>query len=176
MTRSLISYLVALLTLVACGAPTSEAPAAGLLLVPEDDELRALLVDADAQWEAAGVAADRIAASEPGAEAQGVPVVWRSTEYVSAKCMPNGGKAIGCLDVHGEGLIVAFDAPREKLALIVRHELGHTLRDVREEWHVSESVCATDRAAATMCEGSVATTITEADSEFICDSETEPCQ
>lgn len=174
--KTYLSLFVASVVLAACGAPSSDAPASSrLTVVPEDNELHELLVDADEAWQVAGVAADRIVVGAPGDEG-GVPVVWRSTAYVSAKCMPNGGTAIGCLDVKGEGLVVAFDAPRERLALIVRHELGHTLRDVTEQWHVSEEACAADRASATMCDGSTATEITNADAAFICDSETDPCE
>jgi hypothetical protein len=169
--KPLVAVAALALVSVACmpAADHSNAPAPEVtFLVPDDDELHALLVSADAEWEAAGVAPGRLIVGQPG-DAGGVPVAWRSTAYVSEKCMPNGGTAIGCLDRRVRRPARNARADRPPL-------LGHTLRGIAEEWHVSESACAEDRAAATMCDKSVSSTITEADADFICGSETAPCE
>jgi hypothetical protein len=170
---------IVLLVLIACGAPADAAPEWGapparhqVTFAPADDELRALMLAADAAWTLAGVHPDVLVVLEPGPPVGGaVPVEWRTTTEISAKCMPNGGRAIGCTDMAGEGLLFSSDAIGSKLALIASHETGHALRLATEDWHPR---CGSV-GDAVMCDGSRADALTTVDSDFICASATKPC-
>jgi hypothetical protein len=167
--------LLALVVLAACAEPAADAAPtfANVTLVtfvPADDELGALLVAADLAWDAAGVRPEAVVIAAPGSTA-GIPVEWRTTLELIAKCSPDGRKTIGCADVTGEGLLISADAHASKLALIVRHEMGHTLRLAGESWHLD----CEDRTAATMCDASTASEITALDTDFICGSASNPC-
>lgn len=169
---------LALVALNACAQPDADAapmwadttaPAPSVTFVPADDELAALMVAADLAWEAAGVRADYIQIAAPGS-AHGIPVEWRTTADVSAECgMAPGLTAIGCM--LPDALLVSSDAAGSKLNLIVRHEMGHAMRALTEQWHLE----CDDRTEATMCDGSTAGSITAQDTDFICDSASAPC-
>ncbi len=164
---------LALVALSACAQPDVDAAPvwvdAAVTFVPADDELAALLVAADLAWESAGVHPDFITIAAPGS-ADGVPVEWRTTADVSAECgMAPGLTAIGCM--LPDALLVSSDAEGRKLNLIVRHEMGHAMRTLAEQWHLD----CVDRTSATMCDGSTAAELTAADTDFICASAAQPC-
>ncbi len=171
---------LALVALSACAQPNVDAAPVWVdgdteprvTFVPADDELAALLTAADLAWEAAGVHPDFIMVAAPGAAGnlQGTPVEWRTTADVSAECgMAPGLTAIGCMLPNV--LLVSSDAAGSKLNLIVRHEMGHAMRDLTEQWHIE----CDDRTTATMCDRSTAPAISAADTDFICASASLPC-
>jgi hypothetical protein len=156
------------------GAPEWDAPAPARLTVtfaPSDDELYGLMLAADAAWTLAGVHPDVITVLAPGAQQPGaVPVEWHANAEIGAMCgMPEGHTAIGCM-LPG-ALLVSNSATGSKLTLIARHEMGHSLRELEEQWHLD---CA-DPTDAVMCDGSRASALAQADSDFICSSASRPC-
>jgi hypothetical protein len=172
-----VAALLALVVLAACAQPAADsapewtaAVTKTLTFVPADDELHSLLVAADLAWEAAGVNPAVVVIAEPGTVG-GIPVEWRTTMELIAKCSPDGRKTIGCSDMGGEGLLISSEASVSKLDLIARHEMGHAIREAGEVSHLDCDI----RSSATMCDASTATEITSADTDFICASESNPC-
>jgi hypothetical protein len=105
------------LALVAC-----EVEPTPLTLVPADDELHAVLLQADQVWEDQGVDPDRIHIAEPGSA--GYPVEWADADKMKADC---GGYApAGCAQAEQLLISTELDAPLRTAI----HELGHLIRGV----------------------------------------------
>jgi hypothetical protein len=128
-----IRALFAALVLIACGQEEVH-----VTLTPATPELAALLLEAEARWEAAGVGADRITIGEGGAPvslgAGNAPIALPSDRDSYTRIAHSFGNMTGIKWMHLSRL-----DPDHAL-----HEMGHALgiNDIAQEVdHLPESAC-----------------------------------